>query len=121
MSSNNPNQAAAFTITNTRLYVLVLTLWTQNNVKLLQKLKSGFKRTINLNEYQSKVKIQRHNQYLDYLTDPSLQEVNRFFVFFISRWILNKLQTIFSSISRNKRLQCMINGQKVFDHPLKII
>ena len=81
MSSDNLNQAVAFTITNTRLYVLVLTLSTQNNAKLLPKLKSGFKRTINLNEYQSKVKTQRRNQCLHYLTDPSLQEENRLFVF----------------------------------------
>ena len=81
MSSDNLNQAAAFTITNARLYVLVLTLSTQNNAKLLSKLKSGFKRTINLNEYQSKVETQRRNQYLHYLNDPKLQEVNRLFVF----------------------------------------
>ena len=41
------NQGAAFTITDTKLYVLVVTLSTQDNAKLLQQLKSGFKRTIN--------------------------------------------------------------------------
>ena len=42
-----------FKITETKLYVPVVTLSTQDNAKLLQQLKSGFKRTINWNKYQS--------------------------------------------------------------------
>ena len=38
-------------ITDTKLYVPVVTLSTQDNAKLLQQLKSGFKRTINWNKY----------------------------------------------------------------------
>ena len=47
VSTNNANQGATFTITNTRLYVPVVTLSTQENAKLLQQLKSSFKRVIN--------------------------------------------------------------------------
>ena len=42
VSTNNANQNAAFSITNTRLYVPVVTLSTQENAKLLQQLKSAF-------------------------------------------------------------------------------
>ena len=42
-----------FAIADTKLYVQVVTLSTQDNAKLLQQLKSGFKRTINWNKYQS--------------------------------------------------------------------
>ena len=45
----------------------------------MQQLKSGFKRTIYWNKYQSKVTIQQQNSYLDYLIDPSFQGVNRLF------------------------------------------
>ena len=41
-----------FKITETKLYVPVVTLSTQDNAKLLQQFKSGFKRTINWNKYQ---------------------------------------------------------------------
>ena len=41
-----------FEITDTKLYVAVVTVSTQNNAKLLQQPKSGFKRTINWNKYQ---------------------------------------------------------------------
>ena len=42
-------------ITDTKLYVPVAFLSTQDNAKPLQQLKSGFKRTINWNKYQPKV------------------------------------------------------------------
>ena len=45
------NQEATFIITDTKLHVLVVTLSTQNNVKLFKQLDSGFKRTINWNKY----------------------------------------------------------------------
>ena len=38
-------------IADIKLYVPVVTLSTQDNAKLLQQLKSGFKRTINWNKY----------------------------------------------------------------------
>ena len=52
---------ASFTITYTKLYVSVVTLSFQDNLELLQKLKLGFKRTINWNKYQSKVTVQEQN------------------------------------------------------------
>ena len=47
VSTNIANQVATFEITNTKLYVPVVTLSTQKYAKLLQQLKSGFKRLIN--------------------------------------------------------------------------
>ena len=41
------DQSATFSETDTKLYTPVVTLSTQDNSKLLQQLKSGFKRTIN--------------------------------------------------------------------------
>ena len=43
-------------------------------------MKSGFKRTINWNKYQSKETKQVPNPSLDYLIDPSFQGINRLFV-----------------------------------------
>ena len=52
--TNVNNQVPTFTITETNLYVPVVTLSTQDNAKLLPQLKSGFKRTISWNKYLSK-------------------------------------------------------------------
>ena len=43
----NSNGAGTFEITDTKLFVPVVTLSTQENTKLVQQLKSGFKRLIN--------------------------------------------------------------------------
>ena len=48
----NSTGEVKFTITETKLYVPVVTLSTQDNAKLLQRLKSGFKRTTNWNKYE---------------------------------------------------------------------
>ena len=47
VSTNVANRNATFAITDTKLYVPVVTLSTQGSAKLLQQLKSGFKRVIN--------------------------------------------------------------------------
>ena len=80
MATNVAAQATTFSITDKKLYVPAVNLSTQDQVKLLEQLKPGFKRTINWNKYQSKVSTKRQNQYLDYLIDPSFQGINRHFV-----------------------------------------
>ena len=54
-------KATTFTITDTKLYVPVVTVSTQDNAKLLQESKSGCIRTIDWNNYQSKVTTQALN------------------------------------------------------------
>ena len=72
-----------FAITDTQLYVPVVTLSIQDNTKLLQQMKSGFRRTTNWNKYQSKISTESPNQYFDYLINPIFQGVNRLFFFII--------------------------------------
>ena len=66
---DNPidDQLPTFTITETKLYIPVVTLSIQDNAKVLEQLKSGFKRTINWNKYEPKVTVEQQNQYLDIL------------------------------------------------------
>ena len=78
----NSTSAGKFAITETKLYVLVVTLSAQDNAKLLQQLKSGFKRTIYWNEYESKIKTYAQNSYLNHLINPSFHGVNILFVLF---------------------------------------
>ena len=69
-----------FQIKDTKLYVPVVTLSKENDIKLLEKLKSGFKKTIKWNKYRSQMTIQNNNNNLDYLIDPTFTNVNRLFV-----------------------------------------
>ena len=77
--ATNVGHETTFSITDTKLYVPVVTLSTQDNAKLLEQLKSVFKRIINWNKFQSKL-LTIFNQYLDYLLDPGFQGVNTIFV-----------------------------------------
>ena len=76
VANQNPN----FQINDTKLYVPAITLSIEENIKLLKKLESGFKRTINWNKYLAKTTSQAQNRYLYFLIDPSFQGVNRCFV-----------------------------------------
>ena len=74
------NQGATFAITAAKIYVPVVTLSTQVNAKLLQQLKSGFKRIFNWNKYLSKPELLEQNPNLNHLVETSFQRVNRLFV-----------------------------------------
>ena len=78
--TNVANQVPTFTITETNLYVPVVTLSTQDNAKLLPQLKSSFKRTISWNKYLPKPELLVWNANLSHLTEPSFQGLNRLFV-----------------------------------------
>ena len=78
--TNVANQNPTFEITETKLYVPVVTLSTQDNAKFLPQLKSGFKRTINWNKYLAKPELLAQNPNLNHMIEPSFQGVNRLFV-----------------------------------------
>ena len=61
VSTNVANQNATFAITDTKLCVPVMTLSTQDNAKLLQQLKPGFKRVIKWDKYLSKTELLAQN------------------------------------------------------------
>ena len=86
------NQATTFVIIDTKLYVPVVTLSAQDNAKLLEQLKSRFKRTINQNKYQAKVSTEGVNQYWDFLIDPRFQGVNKLFKFIYMKQVKGRLQ-----------------------------
>ena len=73
---DNPENAT-FQITDTKMYVPVVTLSKENDTNLLEQLKTGFKRTIKCDKYRSQMTIQPQNNDLDYLIDPTFTNVNR--------------------------------------------
>ena len=89
-NNNNPPAIVAptgleFQIKDPKLYVPVVTLSKENDIKLLEQLKSGFKRTIKWNKYRSQMTVQPQNNNLNYLIDPTFTKVNRLFVLSFAR------------------------------------
>ena len=76
---NSPTDAKS-EITDCKLYVPVVTLSAENDNKLLEQLKSGFRITIKWNKYMSQMSNQNKNNNLNYLIDPAFSDVNRLFV-----------------------------------------
>ena len=114
------NRVTTIPLADTKLYAPVVTLSTNDQVKLLQQLRSSFKRTINWNKYQSKVTIQQKNPYLDYLIDPSFQGVNKLFVLaFPHNTVRTGHTNYFIPSAEIKDYNVMIDGQNFFDQSVK--
>ena len=111
---------AIFKITDTKLYVPVVTLSAENDNKLLEQLKTGFKRTIKWNNYRSEIPSQTRNNNLNYLIYPTFTNVNRIFVLSFeneedrtsfSKYYVPKVQI--------KDLNVLIDGKPFFEIPVK--
>ena len=79
-AANNPPTGLEFQITDTKLYVPVVTLSKENDKKLLEQLISGFKRIVKWNKYRLQMTVQPQNSNLNYLIGPKFTKVNRLFV-----------------------------------------
>ena len=115
-----PNQNTTFAITDTKLYVPVVTLSTQENTKFLQQLKSGFKRIINWNKYLSKPELLAQNPDLNHLVELSFQGGNRLFVLAFENYDdrASNDQYYLPTVEI-KDYNIMINGENFFDQPIK--
>ena len=77
---DNAPTGATLGITDCKLYVPVVTLSKDDEIKLLTNLKSGFKREIIWNKYRSKMTTEAVNNNLNILIDPTFINVNRLFI-----------------------------------------
>ena len=120
--------SATFKMIDTKLYVPVVTLSKENDIKLLEQLKSGFKRTIKWNKYRSQMTIQPQNNNLNYLTDPTFTNVNRLFVLSFQRiagknnatkYYRDSFSHYYIPNARIKDFNILIDGESFFDLPVK--
>ena len=116
----NSNGAGTFAITDTKLYVPAVTLSTKKNAKLLQQLKSGFKRVINWNKYLSKPELLAQNRNLNHLIEPSFQGVNRLFVLAFQNDLHRTSHNFYYyPDGEMKDYNIMINSENFSDQPMK--
>ena len=113
---------ATFQITDTKLYVPVVTLSTENDKRLLEQLRTGFKRTIKWNKYRSEMTNQTKNNNLNYLIDPTFTKVNRLFVLSFEN---ENDRTSFSKYYvpnvQIKDFNVLIDGKSFFEMPIKMV
>ena len=102
------------------MYIPVVTLSTENDKRLLEQLRVGFKRTIKWNKYRSEMTNQTKNNNLNYLIDPTSIKVNRLLVLLFEN---EEDRTSFSKYYvpkvEIKDFNVLIDGKSFFDVPVK--
>ena len=120
--TDNPENAI-FEIKDRKLFVPVVTLSKENDIKLSEQLKSGFKKTIKWNKYRSQMTIQHKNNNLNYLIDPTFMNVNRLFVLSFPRSNNTDSRYYFSNFYvpkvQIKDFHVLIDGKSFFDLSVK--
>ena len=120
VSTDVGNQNATFAITDTKLYVLVVTSSQQDNPTLLEQLQFGFKRVINWNKYLSKPELLAQNPNLNHLVEPSFQGINRLFVLaFENDEQRTSSKGYYLPSVEIKNYYVIIDGENLFDQPIK--
>ena len=111
-----------FKITDTKLYVPVVTLSKENDIKLLEQLRARFKRTIKWNKCRSQMTIQPQNNNLNFLINPTFTNVNRLFVLSFARTNVGDNRESFSDCyvpnAEVKDFNFLIDKKSVFDLPV---
>ena len=110
-----------FQINKAKLYVPVVTLSINDNIKYLENIKQGFKRTISWNRYISEITAQPKNNNLDYLIDPTFRNINRLFVLSFKNSDNDPTRRSFDKycMSLVEIKDTIIDNKPVFDQPVK--
>ena len=100
---------ATLKIKDTKLYVPVVPLSAENDNKLLEQLKTRFKKTIKWNKYRSEMSNQTKNNNLNYLIDPLFEnETDR-----------TSFKNYYVPQVEMKNFKLVINGNPFFEIPVK--
>ena len=113
--------ATTFAITDTKLYVPVVTLKTEDNVKLSKLLNEGFKRSVYWNK--NKIIFKNYdNEYIRERLDASFQGVSRLFVLAYARGDgvtnENSYRKYFLPRLKIKNYNIEIDGRNFYDQPI---
>ena len=112
-----------FMITSAVLYVPVVTLSVNDNVKFLENIKQGFKRTISSNKCRSETTTQPNSNNLDYVIDPTVRNINILFVLSLkdSNKDLkrNYFDKYYVSLVEIKSFNALVDNKAFFEQPEK--
>ena len=124
---NANNRETTFKITSTKLYVPVVTLSTKDNVNLTKIVNKGFKRSVNWNEYKSKIETKEAdaNNLKRFPLDASFQGVNKLFVLAFenanngdNKVERDSLRKYFLPRVDITNYNVLIDGRNYFDQPI---
>ena len=113
-----------FVITSIKLYVPVVTLSVSDNIKFLENIKQGFKRTISWNKDRSEITAQPKNNNLDYMIDLTFRNIKRLFVLLFKNGnndpTRNSFDKYYMPLVEIKDFNALIDNEPFFDQPVNI-
>ena len=133
---SNIAEVTKLKITNTKLYVSIVTLSSKDNVKLVKLLEEGFKRPVYWNEYQTKIETRNlgNNNFTRFPLDASFQGVRRLFVLAFNNTTVNvpnnPINNTNNRVLRNSHTKyflprvnitnynVLIDGRNFYDQPI---
>ena len=108
---------------NAKFYVPCVTLSINDNIKFVENIKQGFKRTISWNKYKSEVTTQAKNNNLDYLIDPTVRNINRLFVVSLKNRTDDPTRDLFDAyympVAEINDFNTFIDNKPIFDQLVK--
>ena len=115
--------STTFQIYNTELYVPVVTLSINDNIKFLENIKQGFKRTISWNKFRSEISTQTKNNNLDYLIDLTFEHFNKLLVLSFKNGnddpTRDSFYKYYMPLVEIEGFNPFIDNEPFFDQPLK--
>ena len=102
------------------MYAVVVTGSSEDDNKLLEQLKTGFKRTVKWNKYRSEISNQTKNNNFNYLIDPTFTNVNRLFdLLFENEDDKTSFSKYYVPKAEIKDFNVLIDGKPFFEIPVK--
>lgn len=95
VSTESSRTSANFQIKSAKVYVPVITISINNNIKFLENLKEGFERPISWNEYKTKKTTQPKNNSFNYIIDSTFNNINILFALSFKAGEINPTRNAF--------------------------
>ena len=108
---------------NAKLYVPVVTLSKNGNIKFLENMKQEFKRTISWEKYSFEITTQSKYNNLDCLIHPTFRNINRLFVISFKNGkddsTRDSFDKYYTPLVEIKDFHVLTNNKLFFDQPAK--
>ena len=123
IEQNNNITGMNFLITSTKLYIPVVTLFINDNIKFLENTKQRFKRTIYWKKYRSEITIQPKRNILDYLIDTTFRNINRLYLLSFKKGnddpTRDSFEKFYMPLAEIRDFNELIDNIPFFDQPVK--
>ena len=113
--------AATFQINNAKLYLPVVTLNINDNIRFLENIKERFKRTIFWNKFRSEIRTQSKNNNSEYVIDPTFRNINGLFVLSFKNGSDDTTRDSFDEYDMPLDFNALIDNKILFDQLVKLL